>query len=81
MPSIPAKSGGGPSPQASLNDLTALLGRRTPSVPSQLVTRSPAMLDLLARAKRFARCNAAILITGESGVGKELLARLIQQTS
>ena len=42
---------------------------------------SAAMRDVVTRAGRAARFNSTILITGESGVGKERLARYIHQRS
>ena len=46
-----------------------------------IVTRSSAMEDLLAKAQRVAAGDASILIQGESGSGKELLARAIHRAS
>ena len=46
-----------------------------------IVTRSTAMEDLLAKAQRVAAGDASILIQGESGTGKELLARAIHRAS
>jgi two-component system response regulator GlrR len=46
-----------------------------------IVTRSTAMEDLLAKAQRVAAGDASILIQGESGAGKELLARAIHRAS
>ena len=46
-----------------------------------IVTRSSAMEDLLAKAQRVAAGDASILIQGESGAGKELLARAIHRAS
>lgn len=40
----------------------------------QIVGRSPELYRVLARAARFARMSQDVLITGESGVGKELIA-------
>lgn len=41
----------------------------------ELVGQSPVMTALLAKVEKFARFNEPILITGESGVGKELFAK------
>src|SRR3989442_6638265 len=45
------------------------------------VYRSEAMRDLMSVVVRVARSNAAVLITGESGVGKELIARALHHHS
>ena len=46
-----------------------------------LVGRSPAMKDLFELIKKVAPTNATILMTGESGVGKEVVARLLHSLS
>jgi two-component system response regulator FlrC len=46
-----------------------------------LVAQDPASLALLELARRVAKSDASILLTGESGVGKEVYARYIHQHS
>ncbi len=46
-----------------------------------IITRSPAMARVLELGKRAAQSQIPILIEGESGVGKELIARAIQGSS
>jgi DNA-binding NtrC family response regulator len=45
------------------------------------VIRSKAMLELLSVAERVGRTNAAVLITGETGSGKEIVARAVHHYS
>ena len=45
------------------------------------IANSPTMQQLLVRAKRAAKTDASILITGENGTGKSLLAQYIHQHS
>ena len=49
--------------------------------PSPLVGTSPAMLDLKAEIERVSRSDAKVLITGESGSGKELVANAVHNGS
>src|SRR5258706_2367910 len=42
-----------------------------------LLGNSPAMIELKEEIERVARSDAKVLITGESGVGKEIVARAI----
>ncbi|HWA00601.1 MAG TPA: sigma-54 dependent transcriptional regulator [Caulobacterales bacterium] len=46
-----------------------------------MVAAAPAMVPVVRMGKRAAASNIPVLITGESGVGKELLARAIQGAS
>jgi transcriptional regulator with PAS, ATPase and Fis domain len=46
-----------------------------------LVVASPAMMELLSMADRAAKSPTKVLITGESGVGKDLVARHIHNHS
>jgi len=48
---------------------------------SNLVARSPAMQRVLPLIEEAARCDVIALITGESGAGKEVLARSIHYNS
>jgi len=45
----------------------------------QILGRSPAFLEALQRIPRLAQCDASVLITGETGTGKEMCARAIHQ--
>src|SRR5256714_6145628 len=48
---------------------------------AELITRSSGMEDLLAQARRVAASDASVCIFGQSGTGKELLARAIHRAS
>jgi two-component system response regulator GlrR len=48
---------------------------------AEIITRAPAMQDLLGQAQRVAASDAAVCIFGASGTGKELLARAIHRAS
>lgn len=48
---------------------------------SGVTFRSTSMKEIATVAMRVAKVNTTVLITGESGVGKEVLARLIHQES
>jgi transcriptional regulator with GAF, ATPase, and Fis domain len=51
------------------------------SRPTRLIGRSEAIRTLEADLERAARSDAKVLITGETGVGKEVVARLIHERS
>ena len=48
---------------------------------AQLIGKSHVMLELRQEIERIARSDAKVLITGESGVGKELVAQAIHVNS
>lgn len=48
---------------------------------AELITRSPVMEDMLAQAKLVAATDASVFIHGDSGTGKELLAKAIHLAS
>jgi two-component system, NtrC family, nitrogen regulation response regulator NtrX len=47
----------------------------------QIVGRSPAIRSVLERIERVAPTDARVLITGENGTGKELVARALHRSS
>jgi DNA-binding NtrC family response regulator len=47
----------------------------------ELLGTSPAMQEMFALVQKIAPCDVNVLITGETGTGKELLARAIHQLS
>jgi DNA-binding NtrC family response regulator len=72
------------------DDLPALLVRRIgelattdepPVAPMSFVARSPAAQRVLAELERVARTSMAVLLTGETGTGKDLAARHIHARS
>ena len=54
---------------------------RSVSNSSEVVSRSAAMQKLLRDAERLAKTDIPVLLLGESGVGKDLLARYIHSIS
>jgi two-component system response regulator HydG len=59
-----------------------VLGRDAPEVSgSGIIAHSDAMLRVIDLARRVAKVDSTVLITGESGVGKERVARLIHDES
>ena len=54
---------------------------RHPEAFSGIVTTSPAMLAVFQYAESVAPTSQPVLVTGESGVGKELLVRVIHDLS
>jgi two-component system, NtrC family, response regulator HydG len=49
--------------------------------PEATVAQSPAMRQLVDLARRVAKVDSTVLITGESGSGKERIARLVHEES
>ncbi|HEY8358079.1 MAG TPA: sigma 54-interacting transcriptional regulator, partial [Ramlibacter sp.] len=48
---------------------------------AEIISRSSRMADLLAEARMVARSDASVLLRGDSGTGKELMARAIHRAS
>jgi len=73
LPLLPPPTRALPSPAAPLNHRLGL--------KRWMVAESPAMLAIAARAQQLAGYNLPVLLLGESGVGKEVLARMIHDCS
>lgn len=58
-----------------------VLSTPMPAWRKTIITRSTLMEDLLTKVALVAQGDASVLLTGESGVGKELFARAIHQAS
>ena len=66
--------------QSRLRDENRSL-RRAVEVRHEMVGTSPALKQIVDAVRRAAPTNATVLIEGESGVGKELVARMIHGNS
>lgn len=69
--------------ERKLRERSAALVSVAPEVdePMKIVRKSPAMRQVVDLAQRVARVDSTVLITGESGAGKERIARLIHDQS
>lgn len=67
-----------PSPGALVDLVSSLLPHEE---ESEIVTSDPAMKELLELVDRVAPRDVAVLVTGESGAGKELVARRLHTRS
>jgi len=51
------------------------------AIPSGIIASSKIMRQTLNLAKRIAKVDSSVVVTGESGVGKEMIARFIHKES
>jgi len=58
-----------------------LLDTRHPSSRQGIIARSPAMLELLSTLEDLAKSDMSILLTGDNGTGKSMLAAYVHQVS
>jgi len=60
-----------------------VLSRAAPETedPIGMIARSPAMRRVVDLARRIAKVDSTLLITGESGTGKDLIAHLVHDAS
>ncbi len=68
----------GPSPAISTDDSGA---RENHPVTAGFVTQDPQMLEIMSLVRQVADTDATVLIVGETGTGKELIARALHQQS
>jgi transcriptional regulator with GAF, ATPase, and Fis domain len=59
----------------TIHDLS--LQRWGPAASVRVIGRHDSLVDMLNRLVRFARADSPVLITGETGTGKELVARAV----
>ena len=55
--------------------------KKTFTQPRRMIGKSPAMQEVFRLIDRVCKSNATVLLLGESGVGKELAARVIHEKS
>jgi DNA-binding NtrC family response regulator len=55
--------------------------RADPEAAAGVEAKSPAMVKVLELVERVAKVDSTVLVTGESGVGKERLSRMIHEKS
>jgi PAS domain S-box-containing protein len=69
--------------QARLQEQNLYLQEEIKSVHNfeQIIGQCPALMEVLANVSRVAPTDASVLITGETGTGKELIARAIHSNS
>src|SRR5438093_6343343 len=73
---LPSKGDGSPSTRT-----LALSASRSSQPPNVLVVKSPGMKRLLQTLQRLRKSELPVLVEGETGSGKEIVARLIHEGS
>ncbi len=65
----------------ALRERTVYPGLKNPEPFKAIVTRSPAMFSLFSYVEAIAKSSEPVLIVGETGTGKELIAAALHTTS
>lgn len=68
-------------PDRLLAEVARYMLSAQPANGAEMVAEDPRMVELLGLARKVAATSATILVTGESGCGKEVMARFIHRHS
>jgi DNA-binding NtrC family response regulator len=81
--SVPARKASGrqPAPRSKATKTLSVAERSAPSSRAGLVARSRAMRKLAALLDRLRETDLPVVICGETGTGKEMVARIIHRES
>ena len=66
---------------SSLDDIRSVGDSHAPGPDDGIVSDSPALREALDRLQRVAPIDTTVLLTGETGTGKELMARVLHRRS
>ncbi|MFO0709040.1 MAG: sigma 54-interacting transcriptional regulator [Sandaracinus sp.] len=77
----PSRTSGSPGFVLTLEEVDPSITGDAPEVLAGIATRSPRMKQLFRVMKRAALRDATVLVRGESGVGKELVAQAVHTLS
>jgi two-component system, NtrC family, response regulator HydG len=64
-----------------LNSVQRVLNEDTSQIGHEIIGRSAAMAEVMTQVEKVAGTDASVLILGENGTGKELVARAIHRAS
>lgn len=68
-------------PDKLLAEVARYMLSAQPANGGEMVAKDPRMVDLLELARKVAATNATVMLTGESGCGKEVMAQFIHRHS